>query len=128
MNMVPFLNETSKFLHIGGVTIPPGEVRDVDPRLLPDYEAPKASEAPGDDPLLAILALSVAKLAAGLPDLSDDELLRLEAMEQAKDKPRVGALAEITQERLRRAELQAPGGLESTDETGDQSGDGGSGE
>lgn len=116
-----------------GMMIPPGETRtfeehEAPPELRPDAE--KAPEAPGDDPLLAVSALSVGKLATGLPALSDDELLRLEALEQAKDKPRQGALAAITAERLRRAEAAAPGGLgESTDETaGEKQGDEASGD
>lgn len=119
MDKIPFFNETSRFVHIGAVTIPPNETRDVDPRLLPGYQAPTAEKADADDPLLAVVALSVAKMAAGLPDLSDDELLRLEALEQAKEKPRQGALAEITQERLRRAEKAAPGGVDNPEKDGE---------
>lgn len=114
-------NEGSSPRFVMGMMIPPGETRvfeeaEAPPELRPGA-APVAAVA-GDDPLLAVAALSISKLEVGLPVLSDEELQRLEAIEQAKDKPRQGALAAIVAERLRRAEVTAPGGLgESTEET-----------
>ncbi|MDD2664368.1 MAG: hypothetical protein PHD19_11510 [Dechloromonas sp.] len=132
MNKIPVSNSGASAMFVGSAMVMPGETRLFDPSELPPEYRPVAAavaEAAQDDPLLALADLSVAKLAVGLPDLSDDELVRLEAIEQAKEKPRAGALAEIAAERLRRAEQSAPGGLsDSTGEPGDQSGDGGAGE
>lgn len=111
MNKVPYFNDSDRFVHIGAVTIPPRETRDVDERLLPGYQAPQSGGQSNDDPLMALSALSVGRLELGLPDLNDEELARLDELEKAKDKPRQGALAAITAERLRRAEKAAPGGL-----------------
>lgn len=117
---IPIKNDTASPMFVGSAMIPPGETRVFElAELPPEYRpsAKPAAEVATDDPLLALVALSVAKLALGLPDLSDDELLRLEALEKAKEKPRAGALAEITAERLRRAEATTPGGLvDSTDD------------
>jgi hypothetical protein len=98
-----------------GIMIAPGETRVFTEDEAPPELRPGAEALPGvvaDDPLLALVALPVGKIALGLPELDDDELDRLEALEQAKDKPRAGALAEITGERLRRAEAGTPGGLD----------------
>ncbi len=113
MEKVPYFNETERFVHIGDVTIPPDQTRSVDPRLLPGYSQPESGNeaCTATDPLQAISAMSVGKLESGLPALSDDELVRLEDIEKAKAKPRQGALAAITAERLRRAEQAAPGGV-----------------
>lgn len=100
--------------YVLGRMIPPGETitfteEETPPELRPEAET--AAPEVQDDPLLAWSALPIGKLELGLPDLSDDDLTRLEALEQAKDKPRAGALAVIVAERLRRAEAAAPGGL-----------------
>lgn len=130
--MIPISNHGEHPIFVGGRMIPPGEtVTFEDGELPPEYRVASvdvAVEAEGDDPLLALVDLPIAKLALGLPELSDDELERLEGLEQAKEKPRAGALAEIVAERLRRAEQSAPGGLESTDEASDNADAGGVGE
>lgn len=130
--MTPISNHGKQPIFVGGRMIPPGETVPFEDHELPPEYRQESMDEPVDgevaDPLLALIELSIAKLALGLPDLSDDELARLEGLEQAKEKPRTGALAAITEERLRRAELSAPGGLESTEETSDNAGDGGSGE
>lgn len=111
---ISITNDGDSPRYVMGRMIPPGETAvfaaDEAP---PEYRPEAETEQPAaqEDPLLAIAELSVAKLEAGLADLSDDELTRLAGIEQAKNKPRAGALAAITAERLRRAELAAPGGL-----------------
>ena len=128
---IPVSNTGESAIYVGGKMIPPGETRVFEAgELPPEYrpEAPATDAAPaGDDPLLTISALSVGKLEAGLPDLGDEELARLEALEQAKEKPRAGALAVITAERLRRAEKAAPGGLDNDSAPGGEGGAGGEG-
>lgn len=121
---VPYYNETDKFLHFGAVTIPPGETRDVDECLLPDYQAPEnAAQDDAADPLLAISAMSIAKIEAGIADLSLEEIDRLEALEKEKASPRQGLMAVILSERLRRAELAASNAGSEGDSTGGQGGD-----
>lgn len=111
---ISITNDGDSPRYVMGRMIHPGETLvftedEAPPEYRPEAEAKQA--AVQEDPLLAIAELSIAKLEAGLADLADDELVRLEALEQGKDKPRAGALAVITAERLRRAELAAPGGL-----------------
>lgn len=120
MNKIAVSNDGESPKFVGGRMIPPGETLLFEAHELPPEYREDAPETAADDeadPLAELIKLSIAKLALGLPDLSDDELLRLEALEQAKETPRQGALAKILQERLRRAETKAPGGLDSGDGT-----------
>ena len=112
---VSITNDGDSPRYVMGRMIPPKEtVVFTEDEAPPEYLAPAEDAAPSvaDDPLLAIAALAVGKLEAELQALSDDDLTRLEALEQAKDKPRAGALAVIVAERLRRAEAAAPGGFQ----------------
>lgn len=112
---VSISNDGKEARWVMGVMIPPGETRVFTEAEVPPELRPAADELPAEaaaDPLLAWVDLPVGKLALGLPDLSDDDLNRLEGLEKAKAKPRASALAEITGERLRRAEAGTPGGLE----------------
>lgn len=115
-NPVPVTNPGASPMFVAGAMIAPGETRIFAADALPpEYctaPAAPAAAAPGADALLAIAALPVAQMSAGLPALTDEELERLEALEQGKAKPRNGALAAITAERLRRAEARTPGGLD----------------
>lgn len=131
---VSISNDGTDARFVMGIMIAPGETRvftaeEAPPELRPDAEAlPVAAEY---DQLAFLVGLPVAKLVSWLPGLNDEELGRLEELEQAKEKPRAGALAEITGERLRRAEAGTPGGLDEgadgTDEAADTAaaGDGG---
>lgn len=108
----PVTNDSKMPIYVGALMIPPGETRHFDLAQLPAEFRPKADlpEAAQDsDPLATILALPIAKAVLGLPALSDDELARLEALEEAGQN-RKGMLAEISIERLRRADLAAAGG------------------
>ena len=114
---VSITNDGDSPRYVMGRMIPPGEtVVFAEDEAPPEYLAPAEDAAPEAtaDPLLAIAALAIGNLEAELKGLSDDDLTRLEALEKAKDKPRVGALAVLTAERLRRAEAAAPGGLQET--------------
>lgn len=117
--MTPISNNGKTPVFVGGRMIPPGETVTFEAHELPpEYRLASVddvSEVDGNDPLLALIDLSIGKLALGLPDLSEEKLARLETLEEAKEKPRAGALAAITEERLRRAEQSAPGGLNAAD-------------
>lgn len=107
MDKIPFTNETDRFMHVGGVMIPPHDTRDVDPRLLAGAttESP-APAAEDDDPLLAILAAKVGAAIVGLPALSNEELARLGELEAAH-KNRKTLIEAIAVEQLARAEKAA---------------------
>lgn len=111
---VSITNDGDSPRYVGGRMIPPGETVVFEEDEAPPEFRPAAEEEAvpaADDQLAARSALSVRQLAEGLPEVSDEALDHLEALEKAKDKPRAGALAEIVAERLRRAEAAAPGGL-----------------
>lgn len=104
MNKVPHTNETQKFLHIGAVTIPPGETRDVDASLLPGFKPvvglPSQPEIPPD--LLAeLLKASIKNIVPELPGMSDDDLARAATLEAA-GQHRKSLLEAFAAENLRR--------------------------
>lgn len=103
MKTVHHTNETKNFMHVGGVTIPPGETREVDAALLPDHtpEAPLTPDVPVD-PLVQLMASSVATITAALPSLSDADLTRADELEQA-GVARKSMLTALSAEILRRA-------------------------
>lgn len=110
MKKVPFTNPTDGYLHVGAVMVPPHDTRDVDPRLIPAKFRPKADKPadeppppPPADPLELVRAGNVKDVTAALPGLSDEELDRIEALENAIEAPRKGVLSAITADRLRRA-------------------------
>lgn len=75
--------------------------------------------ADADAPLLALLEQKVGDVVQVLSGMTDDELIRLEAIETA-GKGRKGVLAEVTVERLKRAAVQNGKGGDSS-EHGDES-------
>lgn len=108
MSKIPVSNPTAMPIWVAGQMIPPGETRHFDAHHVPAEHraapaAPPPAEAPPPDPLEIIRAGSVKDIAAGLATLADDELQRLDALEQGSDKPRKGVLEAIAAERLRRA-------------------------
>lgn len=119
MKKIPFTNDTPRFMHVGGVMIPPGDTREVDERLHPDYRPPAApaAEAPVSE-LAVVLAGSVATIVAGFDALADEELAELRAMEAAMVKPRATLLKAIDEEMLERAAKAAEGGAEGGTEGG----------
>lgn len=107
MNKVSYTNETSNFKHVGGVTIPPGETRDVDPSLLPGFEPEgKAPEAPPVDPIADLLKNNVKDISAELVHLSDEDLAHATSLEQDGQK-RKSLIEAMTAENLRRANDKA---------------------
>lgn len=110
MNKVPYTNETDKFQHVGGLTIPPGETREVDPTMLPSYKPESArKEEAQSDPIADLLKKKVADVSAALPGLSDEDLATAEALEQ-DGQNRKSLIEAIAAENLRRADLKANGG------------------
>lgn len=97
---IPFHNETDKFQHIGGVTIPPFDTRDVEATLHPDYKAPKAEEPEPEDPLVYLLDGSVKAIQEKLPALDMEQLNALEALEQKAAKPRASLIEAIAAAKL----------------------------
>ncbi len=119
MGMVPYTNESAKFEHLGGTTIPPGDTRMVDETLVPGYEpagdkpAGAAEGGASDDgkdeqekllaAITAMLALNVPDIQAKLPELSDKELDALELAESGSEgKNRTTLLQAIATETLGR--------------------------
>lgn len=97
----PYHNSTNKTVHIGNKSIRPGETREVDETMCPDFKAnkPKAAAADPNAKLLLLLDLSVPKLVEALHGKTMEELDILEEAEEA-GKTRVGAIAAITEARL----------------------------
>lgn len=112
-NKVPYTNETTKFQHIGGTTIPPGETRDVDPSLLPGPKAAaaKLDSAPPADPIVELLKKKVADVVESLAKLSNDDLAKAAALEQ-DGQNRKSLIEAMSAENLRRAQLAAGGATE----------------
>lgn len=117
MSKIPVKNNGAMPIWVGGTMIPAGETRHFDPHHVPPEHRParaKAeSEAPPADPLQAIQSGSVKAIVAGIEALTDDELGRLEELEQAGGAPRKGVMEAIAAERLRRA-AQGQGGDDGT--------------
>ncbi|TCS35791.1 hypothetical protein EDC30_10990 [Paucimonas lemoignei] len=101
---VPYTNETKNFQHIGAVTVPPGETRDVDPTLLAGYQpdAELQSETVQLDPVAELLKESVSAVTAKLAELSDDDLAKISTLE-TEGKNRKSLVEAIAAETLRRA-------------------------
>lgn len=107
---VPYTNETTKFMHVGGVTIPPGATRDVDASLLPGPK-PQAEEPAKPvmpDAIAELLKKKVGDVTAALAGLSDDDLAKAGEQEQA-GRNRKSVVEAIAAEQLRRAQVKAGG-------------------
>ncbi len=110
-NLVPFTNETDRFVTVGLFTIPPGQTRSVEAFLHPDYSAPADApvEEQGDVDVseldLAMQLLldgNVDSVLAAMADLPDEELERLGELEQL-GKSRKGVLGAVAEHLLNRA-------------------------
>lgn len=98
MKMKPFTNDTDRIIYLGNATIPPGQTRDVEETLHPDFAAePKGpAETEAADPLIELLKGTVATVSAGIEGLSVDELNQLADAERdgQNRKGVLGAIAE----------------------------------
>jgi hypothetical protein len=108
---LPITNNGAMPIYVAGLMIPPGETRHFDADLVPLHlrpapVEPEAEEVPGD-PLADLIEGTVKEIAAGLADLSDEDLSRLGEIEQGKgDAARKGVLSAIAEETLKRAEAK----------------------
>lgn len=100
---ISYTNETRNFQHIGGVTIPPGETRDVDPSLLPDFKQEVATpELQLVDLIADLLKNNVKNISAELVNLSEQDLAHAASLEQ-DGQNRKSLIEAMMVENLRRA-------------------------
>lgn len=119
MSPIPVENKTEMPMYVGSTMILPGETRHFEEHQVPAHLRPAATtaapEVPAEDPadvaVRELLEHTVAEVAVliqerkgdGQPTLSDDDLARLKAAEEA-GKARKSLLAAIAEEELRRAD------------------------
>lgn len=122
MATVPVENKTDFPKHVAGTIIPPGETRFFEESMLPPYlrkpKAPVVASEPAGNDLVNDAAEHVTRLLTDLLDnpvkevkkhlhtLTPDQLNQLDAMEQAAGN-RTTLINDITNERLRRAEIES---------------------
>ena len=99
-------NPTLMPIYVNGTMIPPGESRDFDEADLPPEhrapETPPAEDLP-PDPLVELVKTSVKVIVAGFETLSDEDLARLQGIEQ-EGQNRKSLLEAIAAEQLKRAD------------------------
>lgn len=102
-------NPTGMLIYVGSDMVPAGETRDFPESAVPPHLRPQpAPQAPAaDEPTLDLIAdlqkLSVKEIVAALPDLSAEDMARLEELENADGSPRKGVMNALTEEKLKRA-------------------------
>lgn len=102
-------NPTSMPIYVGSNMVPAGETIDfpesqVPPHLRPRHDEEVAAPAEKEQDLIADLQkLAVKEILIALPDLSAEDLSRLEALEHAAEKPRKSLEHAIAEEKLKRA-------------------------
>lgn len=108
MRKIPFTNETNGYLVIGTVTIPPGQTRDVEDTLHPDYAVGRSASAETApvDIVAMLLAGPLDELLKCLPALSPEDLDRLDTQEQQSEAPRSEVISAITELQLSRADAE----------------------
>ncbi len=109
-NRIAYTNPHAHTEYIGGVMIPPGETREIDPTHHPEYRAPDAQYA-ADAPqhiVDVLLAGDVATLLAHVPALGVDDLQELSDREQAGPR-RENVLSALAEQLLTLASAQVDG-------------------
>lgn len=104
-------NNTASPIFVGGLMIPPGDGRDVDEIYLEPEDQQQETLAE-TDPHAALRELqkkSVKDITAQLPELSDEDLITLEAIEGEDGKSRSTLLAAIAEVQLQRAQAKSGG-------------------
>lgn len=109
----PVTNTTKMPIYVGALMIPPGETRHFDLEQLPPEHRPApaaddAEPAAPPDRLAEIAEMNVGIIIPLLPDLSDDDLARLQAIEQ-DGKNRKTVIEAMGAEILKRATAKADG-------------------
>lgn len=101
---IPYHNETDKHVHIGPVTISPGQTRDVEDSHVPGYKKAesKPAETGNADPLAELLKRTVKDVTAELSGMSTADVERLGELEQLGQQ-RKGILSAISDLLLTRA-------------------------
>lgn len=105
MKLVPYTNETANYVVIGNITIPPGQTRDVEDILHPEYQAePESGPASTSTDIVDVLQRGpIAELLKCLPELSREDLDRMDTAEQQRKTPRKTVLAAISELQLANA-------------------------
>lgn len=132
---IPVHNPSAMPIYVHGAMILPGETRHFDEQDVPTHLRPKpvAEAEPEQAPpcLMAQLrALGVKDCIEAFPDLADDDLAELEALENAEATPRKTLIAAIAEEKLKRAaadEASKAGGAGNEDGAGNADGKGSEG-
>lgn len=105
---IPIENTGTSPLHVAGLVILPGETRLLNKALVPPHlrlEVAAELIPAIIDVAADVSGKKVAEIRTAIPNLTDDDLARLEALEATTGKQRVGVIEAITKERLRRAGL-----------------------
>lgn len=115
---IPIKNHGKTDRYVGGKLITPGETRLVAAHLVPtnlrnedgqpvkqgaDSGTDDKTQSPEDLAIAELRECKVSEITEALPNLSDEDLDRLYAAEEADEKPRKGVLEAIEAERLKRA-------------------------
>lgn len=107
---IPVKNNTEQMMHCGGYMIAPGETRIIPEQHVPQHLRPVQAEkkpAPkADSNVLDLLDKGVKDIAAALPGLSDADLQRLRAAEEA-GKTRKTVMNAIDELVMKRADAAA---------------------
>ncbi|AUH51230.1 hypothetical protein CXB49_10615 [Chromobacterium sp. ATCC 53434] len=109
---IPYYNDTEHYKTVGTMLVPPGETREVDASMLPDYAA--ADLALDEDAPVhivdALLAGPFSELLSAIPVLAREDLEQLGEREQAEGR-RKDVLAAVSERLLTLASesLGAPG-------------------
>ncbi|MBR8137192.1 hypothetical protein [Burkholderia cenocepacia] len=113
MKKVPYFNDSDRFKHIGGVTIPPGETREVEavfvaagpaPTQASDGKSESTSSGSTDVDIATLQTKTAAVIKDAILTLSDEQLVALNTAEEAANAPRKGVLEAIAAEQLNRAQ------------------------
>ncbi|EEG08239.1 hypothetical protein [Pseudogulbenkiania ferrooxidans] len=107
MEKVPYPNTSKHTEFIGGVMIPPGEVRGIDPTHHPKYRAAEAMEETASAMHIVdvLLAGPVSHLLAALPSLAIEDVEQLGEREQ-EGAARKEVLAAVSERLLEHAAAQ----------------------
>lgn len=113
---IPVHNPTAMPIYVGASMVLPGETRHFDEQDVPSHLRPTQAEVEAGpdesqyDPLAELLALSVKDIVSGFDALTDEEIARLGALENAAGTPRKSLVSAITEEQLTRAAAKNDGG------------------